>query len=114
MLVIDLCPVESWQWCASVNRTVGALCGLPEYRHRQRVHALDVLNDHNKAAEAPALAEQAYDAGADLLMDVQNSPIATAISKIATERHKLAISTGSASPALTRAACSTYFYHYSF
>jgi hypothetical protein len=76
MLVIDLCPVESWQWCASVNRTVGALCGLPEYRHRQRVHALDVLNDHNKAAEAPALAEQAYDAGADLLMDVQNSPIA--------------------------------------
>jgi branched-chain amino acid transport system substrate-binding protein len=75
---------------------------------------VDALNDHNKAAEAPALATQAYDAGADLLMDVQNSPIATAISKIATERHKLAISTGSASPALTRAACSKYFYHYSF
>jgi branched-chain amino acid transport system substrate-binding protein len=47
-------------------------------------------------------------------MDVQNSPIATAISKVATERRKLAISTGSASPALTRAACSKYFYHYSF
>jgi branched-chain amino acid transport system substrate-binding protein len=75
---------------------------------------VDALNDHNKAAEAPALATQAYDAGADLLMDVQNSPIATAISKVATERRKLVISTGSASPALTRAACSKYFYHYSF
>jgi branched-chain amino acid transport system substrate-binding protein len=75
---------------------------------------VDALNDHNKAAEAPALATQAYDAGADLLMDVQNSPIATAISKVATERRKLAITTGSASPALTRAACSKYFYHYSF
>ena len=75
---------------------------------------VDALNDHNKAAEAPALAMQAYDAGADLLMDVQNSPIATAISKVATERRKLAISTIAASPALTRAACSKYFYHYSF
>jgi branched-chain amino acid transport system substrate-binding protein len=75
---------------------------------------VDALNDHNKVAEAPALANQAYDAGADLLMDVENSPIATAISKIATERHKLAISTIAASPALTRAGCSKYFYHYSF
>ena len=75
---------------------------------------VDALNDHNKAAEAPALATLAFDAGADLLMDVQNSPIATAISKVATERRKLAISTGSANPGLTRAACSKYFYHYSF
>lgn len=75
---------------------------------------VDALNDHNKAAEAPGLATQAYDAGADLLMDVQNSPIAAAVSKVAAERHKLAISTGSASPALTRGACSKYFYHYSF
>jgi branched-chain amino acid transport system substrate-binding protein len=75
---------------------------------------VDALNDHNKAAEAPALATRAYDAGADLLMDVQNSPIAAAVSKVATERHKLAISTGSANPGLTRGACSKYFYHYSF
>jgi branched-chain amino acid transport system substrate-binding protein len=75
---------------------------------------VDALNDHNKAAEAPGLATQAYDAGADLLMDVQNSPIAAAVAKVATERKKLAISTGSANPALTRAACSRYFYHYSF
>jgi branched-chain amino acid transport system substrate-binding protein len=47
-------------------------------------------------------------------MDVQNAPIALAISKVAAERHKLAISTGSASPALTRGECSRYFYHYSF
>src|ERR1700743_4032897 len=51
---------------------------------------VDALNDHNKAAEAPGLATQAYDAGADLLMDVQNSPIAAAVSKVATERKKLA------------------------
>jgi branched-chain amino acid transport system substrate-binding protein len=75
---------------------------------------VDALNDHNKPAEAPGLAKQAFDAGADLLMDVQNAPIALAISKVATERHKLAISTGSASPALTRGECSRYFYHYSF
>src|ERR1700755_3230355 len=47
-------------------------------------------------------------------MDVQNAPIALAISKVATERKKLAISTGSASPALTRGECRRYFYHYSF
>ncbi len=75
---------------------------------------VDALNDHNKGAEAPALARQAYDAGADILMDVQNSPIATEVSKVATERKKLAITTIAASPALTRAACSKYFYHYSF
>jgi branched-chain amino acid transport system substrate-binding protein len=75
---------------------------------------IDALNDHNKPAEAPVLAKQAFDAGADLLMDVQNAPIALAISKVATERRKLAISTGSASPALTRGECSRYFYHYSF
>jgi branched-chain amino acid transport system substrate-binding protein len=75
---------------------------------------VDSLNDHNKPAEAPGLATQAYDAGADLLMDVQNSPIAMAVAKVATERHKLAITTGAAVPALTRAACSKYVYHYSF
>src|ERR1700723_1481900 len=75
---------------------------------------VDALNAHNKPAEAPGLATQAYDAGADLLMDLQNTPIALAIAKVATERHKLAISTGSASPALSRAECSRYFYHYSF
>ena len=75
---------------------------------------VDALNDHNKAAEAPGLATQAYDAGADLLMDLQNAPVAVAVSKVATERHKLAISTNSASPALNRGACSRYFYHYSY
>ncbi len=75
---------------------------------------VDALNDHNKAAEAPGLAAQAYDAGADLLMDVQNSPIALAVAKVATERRKLAITTGSAVPTLTRGACSRYVYHYSF
>ena len=72
---------------------------------------VDALNDHNKPAEAPGLATQAYDAGADLLMDVQNSPIALAVAKVATERRRLAITTGSAVPALTRGACSKYVYH---
>jgi branched-chain amino acid transport system substrate-binding protein len=75
---------------------------------------VDALNDHNKPTEAPALAMQAYDAGADLIMDVQNSPIALAVAKVANERHKIAISTGSAAPGLTRGACSRYVYHYSF
>jgi branched-chain amino acid transport system substrate-binding protein len=75
---------------------------------------VDALNDHNKAAEAPGLATRAYDAGADLLMDVQNSPIALAVAKVATERHRLAMTTGSAVPALTRGACTKYAYHYSF
>ncbi len=39
---------------------------------------VDALNDHNKAAEAPGLATRAYDAGADLLMDVKNSQVAAA------------------------------------
>ncbi len=47
---------------------------------------VDALNDHNKPALAPGLATQAYDAGASLLMDVQNSPIALAVAKVATER----------------------------
>ncbi len=75
---------------------------------------VDALNDHNKAAEAPGLATQALDAGADLLMDVQNSPIAAAVAKVATERHTVMMSTGSAIPTLTRGACSRYVYHYSF
>jgi branched-chain amino acid transport system substrate-binding protein len=79
-----------------------------------RTILVDALNDHNKASEAPALAAKAYDAGADLIMDIQNSPIAAAISKVATDRRKLAISTGSANAALTRSDCSKYFYHYSF
>ncbi len=73
---------------------------------------VDALNDHNKPAEAPGLATQAYDAGSDLLMDLQNTPIALAIAKIANERHKPAISTGSAAPALPRGAVSRYVYHY--
>ena len=75
---------------------------------------VNALNDHNKPAEAGPLATQAIDAGADLLMDIQNSPEAVAVAKVATDRHRIAISTGSAVPALTRAACSKYVYHYSF
>ena len=79
-----------------------------------RTIVVDALNDHNKAAEAPGLANQAYDAGADLLMDLQNAPIAAAISKVAAERHRLAIGTNAANPALTRGGCNRYFYHYSY
>ena len=53
-------------------------------------------------------------AGADLLMDIQNSPIAMAVAKVATERHRIVIATGAAVPALTRGAYSKYVYHYSF
>ncbi len=79
-----------------------------------RAVVVDARNDHNKPGEVKALAESAFDAGADLLMDVQNSPIAIAASKVAAERHRLAIVTLAATPALTRGACSRYTYHYSF
>ena len=75
---------------------------------------VDTRNDHNKPDLVTALAEDAYDKGADLLMDVQNSPIAVAASKVAAERHRLAIVTLAATPALTRSACNRYTYHYSF
>ena len=75
---------------------------------------VDTRNDHNKPELVTALAEDAYDKGADLLMDVQNSPIAVAASKVAAERHRLAIVTLAATPALTRSACNRYTYHYSF
>ncbi|MGI3899714.1 MAG: ABC transporter substrate-binding protein [Janthinobacterium lividum] len=75
---------------------------------------VDSRNDHNKPDQVKALAEGAFDAGADLLMDVQNSPIALAASKVAGERHRLAIVTLAATPALTRSACNKYTYHYSF
>ena len=75
---------------------------------------VDTRNDHNKPDLVTALAEDAYDKGADLLMDIQNSPIAVAASKVAAERHRLAIVTLAATPALTRSACNRYTYHYSF
>jgi branched-chain amino acid transport system substrate-binding protein len=75
---------------------------------------VDSRNDHNKPDDVAALANDAYDKGADLLMDIQNSPIATAVSKVAAQRHRLAIVTLAATPALTRAACNKYTYHYSF
>jgi branched-chain amino acid transport system substrate-binding protein len=75
---------------------------------------VDSRNDHNKPDEVTALANDAYDKGADLLMDIQNSPIAMAVSKVAAERQRLAIVTLAATPALTRSACNKYTYHYSF
>ena len=107
----DLYNARSGMGGGAATRMAGADCGGTVLGGPVVV---DAVNDHNRAAEAPGLAAQAYDAGADLLMDVQNSPIAAAVSKVATARHKLAISTGSANPGLTRAACSRYFYHYSF
>lgn len=75
---------------------------------------VDSRNDHNKPDLVTALAEDAYDRGADLLMDVQNSPIAVAASKVAAARHRMAIVTLAATPAITRAACNKYTWHYSF
>jgi branched-chain amino acid transport system substrate-binding protein len=75
---------------------------------------VDARNDHNNPDQVTALANDAYDKGADLLMDVQNSPIAVAVSKVAAARHRLAIVTLAATPALTRGACNKYTYHYSF
>ena len=68
----------------------------------------------NKPDQVKALAEGVFDAGADLLMDVQASPITMAASEVAAERHRLAIVTLAATPVLTRSACNTYTNHCSF
>jgi branched-chain amino acid transport system substrate-binding protein len=71
--------------------------------------------DHrNNAPEAAAKAREAFDAGAELALDVTNSGAALAVSAVAKEKHKLEIVTGAASSALTGSACSKYTYLYAY
>ena len=83
--VVAACTRRAQQWW-----TAAAPC---------RAVVLNALNERNKPGEAPGLANRAYDAGPDSLMDVQNSPITLAAVKVAAERHKLMITTSVAVPA---------------
>jgi branched-chain amino acid transport system substrate-binding protein len=74
-----------------------------------------VAIDHrNNGPEAATKAREAFDSGADLAIDMTNSAVALAVAAVAKEKHKLAITTGGASSALTGAACNKYSYHYAY
>jgi branched-chain amino acid transport system substrate-binding protein len=74
-----------------------------------------VAIDHrNNGPEAATKAREAFDSGAELALDLTNSAVALAVSAVAKEKHKIAITTGGATSAITGANCSRYAYHYAY
>ena len=73
-----------------------------------------VFADHqNKADIGAAKARQWWDAeGVDMIIDLNNSAIASAVNVLAKERNKVAISTGALSNALTNEFCAPTAVHY--
>ena len=73
-----------------------------------------VFADHqNKADIAAAKARQWWDAeGVDMIIDLNNSAIASAVNVLAKERNKIAIATGALSNALTNEFCAPTAIHY--
>ncbi len=73
-----------------------------------------VFADHqNKADIGLARARQWWDTdGVDLIVDMNNSAIATAVNTLAKERNRMAINTGAASNALTNEFCAPTAIHY--
>jgi branched-chain amino acid transport system substrate-binding protein len=72
------------------------------------------IDHRNNGPDAAIKAREAYDAGADLALDMTNSAVALAVAAVAKEKKKLAIVTGGASSALTGANCNRYTYHYAY
>jgi branched-chain amino acid transport system substrate-binding protein len=74
-----------------------------------------VAIDHrNNGPEAAVKAREAFDSGAELALDMTNSSVALAVAAVAKEKHKIAITTGGATSALTGANCNKYSYHYAY
>ena len=73
-----------------------------------------VFADHqNKADIGGAKARQWWDAeGVDMIIDLNNSAIASAVNVLAKERNKIAIATGALSNALTNEFCAPTAIHY--
>jgi len=73
-----------------------------------------VFADHqNKADVGVMLARQWWDAeGVDMIVDMNNSAVASGINTLAKERNKMAISTGAMSTALTNEFCAPTAVHY--
>jgi len=75
-----------------------------------------VSADHqNKPDLASAIARRWYDAeGVDMITDLNNSSVALAVQQIAAQKNKIDIVVGSATPALTGAACVPYGFQWAF
>src|SRR5947209_11081657 len=73
-----------------------------------------VSADHqNKADIGANKAREWFDTqGVDLIVDVPNSGVAIAVSKVANEKHKLFIVSGAGSSRLTNEDCNPYTVHY--
>ncbi len=73
-----------------------------------------VSADHlNKADVGANKAREWFDTqGVDLIVDVPNSGVAIAVSKVANEKHKLFIVSGAGSSRLTNEDCNPYTIHY--
>src|ERR1700694_426436 len=73
-----------------------------------------VSADHqNKADIGANKAREWFDTqGVDLIVDVPNSGVAIAVSKVANEKHKLFIVSGAGSSRLTNEDCNPYTIHY--
>ncbi|MFN2461288.1 MAG: ABC transporter substrate-binding protein [Candidatus Velthaea sp.] len=72
------------------------------------------IDHRNNGPDTAVKVREFYDQGDDLVLDLTNSAVALAASAVAKEKHRLAISTGAASSALTGAACNKYTYHYAY
>ena len=75
-----------------------------------------VYSDHqNKADVGANKAREWFDTqGVDVIVDGVNSGVALAISKIATEKHRLFIDSGAGSTRLTNEDCGPYTIHYTY
>ena len=78
-------------------------------------HQIQVVSaDHqNKADVGASKAREWYDTqGVSLIVDVPNSGVAIAVSKVAAEKHKIFIVSGAGSSRLTNEDCNPYTIHY--
>lgn len=75
-----------------------------------------VAADHQGKADVGASkAREWFDTqGVDVIVDAVNSAVAIAVSKVATEKHKVLIVSGAGSTRLTNEDCSPYTIHYAY
>ena len=75
---------------------------------------VDVIDHRNDAPRAAAALRAAFENGADLAVDFTNAKVAVAAAVVAQQEKKLIMVTGSATSALSGAACNRYTYRYGY
>jgi branched-chain amino acid transport system substrate-binding protein len=75
-----------------------------------------IYADHQSKADVGASkAREWFDTqGVDVIVDAVNSAVAIAVSKVATEKHRIVIVSGAGSTRLTNEECSPYTIHYAY